>query len=281
MAEAGKQSLADFLVAAPLYVGVEVQVPLSMTDNAILIPEVITRYCARCSAELQWDHDEPRGSADIARDNQVNGVIYACRNCRVRFNVWFFWRRVTGRVAETKVLATKVGQYPPLDIPLPKELQRALGDSADLWKKGLRSRHQGYGIGALAYFRRVVEDSTARLLGLLAAAMRAAGEPPSDIEAVEALIAAKAPFDTKMEQAAKMIPRSLRPGGANPFQTMFEVLSGRLHGATDADCCALVDALAKSMLLVVAKLNEHIDTQRAYDEAVKDLERLRPKPSGT
>lgn len=71
--------------------------------------------------------------------------------------------------------------------------------------------------------------------------------------------------------------RSLRPGGANPFQTMFDVLSGGLHGDTDEECCALVDALAKSMLLIVAQLNEHIEARKEYEEAVKDIEGLRTR----
>jgi hypothetical protein len=105
--------------------------------------------------------------------------------------------------------------------------------------------------------------------------MAEAGEPEADVSSVRRLSTAKAPFETKMEQAAKMIPRSLRPGGANPFQTMLEVVSGGLHGDTDAECCALVDALAESIVLIVARLNAHIETKRAYDQAVKDVEALR------
>src|SRR5207244_740991 len=82
------------------------------------------------------------------------------------FLVWFQLRMKDGEPT-----AVKWGQTPALSIAIPKEAEKALGDYADLWKKGMRSRHQGYGIGALAYFRRVVEGATGKLLGLLAESM--------------------------------------------------------------------------------------------------------------
>jgi len=269
------QSLAEFLNSAPLYVATPLSTePSIYSHGALPMPDVIRRYCdgERCGAELDWYHHEPRGSAEYAPPGVIRGANYACRNCGTIFLVWFSWRMVDG-----KPVAAKVGQAPALTVRLPRHVEKALGGSADLWKKGIRSRHQGYGIGALAYFRRVVEDSTSKLLELLADAMATAGEPEPKVQAVRDLIAAPVPFATKMEQAAKTIPRSLRPGDANPFQTMFEILSGGLHGDTDAECCRLVDALANSMLLIVARLNADIENQKAYGEAVKDIEGLRTR----
>jgi len=58
---------------------------------------------------------------------------------------------------------------------------------------------------------------------------------------------------------------------------LFEIFSGGLHGDTNEECCRLVDALANSMLLIVARLNAHIENQKAYDEAVEDVEGLRTR----
>lgn len=278
MAEKKKQSLAEFIVSAPLYTNVALAETPSTGERRIRLPRTITRYCSseKCRAELGWDHQAPGGDPEYARENTIQGELYTCRNCAAVFHVWFFWRKVND-----EVVSMKIGQLPQLEVPLPRDLEKALGDHVEFWKKGMRSRHHGYGIGALAYFRRIIEGTTGKLLELLADAMEAGGEPASDVEAVRELITAKAPFDTKMEQAAKMIPRALRPGGANPFQTMFDILSGGLHADTDEECCALVDALAQSILLIVAQLNQHIERRKAFDEAVRDVERLRAKKEST
>jgi hypothetical protein len=285
-----KRSLAEFMVDAPLYVEMPVtdramrEPHLEMALSAavigpgrpgpvpepdrVMLPKTIRRRCdsKACGADLQWD----LGAPEYAFFTNENFVTYRCRNCRQALIVAFALR-----VKGTEVLETKFGQLPARSIPLPKDLESALCAAAELWKKGMRSRHQGYGIGAMAYIRRVVEDSTGRLLELLADAMAAGGEPEADVEAVRVLIKAKAPFATKMELAAKMIPTSLRPGGANPFQTTFEIVSTDLHGSTDEECCALVDALSGAMLVLVGRLNRHIAEQKETAAAATMLERFR------
>jgi len=274
MAEQRKQALGDFLVSAPLYTQVVLTDLRRPGDGLINMPRRITRYCGneKCRAELQWFHDTPGGYGEQSHPGSIQSATYKCPNCSAEFRAWYFWTVVDGKIA-----AMKVGQLPQLEVPLAKDLEKALGKHADLWKKGMRSRHHGYGIGALAYFRRIVEGATGNLLNLLANAMQAAGEEPTAVEAVRALITAKAPFDKKMEQAARMIPRTLRPGGANPFQTMFDVVSGGLHGDTDEECCELVDALSQSIVLIVGQLNEHIEARKAYGDAVANVERLRAR----
>lgn len=91
------------------------------------------------------------------------------------------------------------------------------------------------------------------------------------------LVEAKRSFEEKMELAAKMIPQHLRPGGANPLHTIFEIVSGRIHAETDEQCCDLVDTLAEGMGLLLANLNTHIEQQKSFAEAVKKIEALRTK----
>lgn len=43
------------------------------------------------------------------------------------------------------------------EVTLSKEFEKALGARADLYRKGMTARHNGYGIGALPYFRRLIE----------------------------------------------------------------------------------------------------------------------------
>jgi hypothetical protein len=105
--------------------------------------------------------------------------------------------------------------------------------------------------------------------------MESANEPASEVERVRRLTGEKVPFARKIEDAAKIIPASLRPGGANPFHTIFGVLSDGLHGRSEPECCDLVDALTDSMALLFANLNHAIESQKTYSDAVKKVEALR------
>jgi hypothetical protein len=63
----------------------------------------------------------------------------------------------------------KVGQYPALSVSIPKALEKNLGkDAAALYRKALISRNQGFGVGAVTYIRRVVEDKPDELLEVVA-----------------------------------------------------------------------------------------------------------------
>ena len=58
----------------------------------------------------------------------------------------------------------KVGQSPAWDIVMDKELESLLGDHAYFYKSGLICESQRYGIGAFAYYRRIVEEVIDELL---------------------------------------------------------------------------------------------------------------------
>jgi len=59
-------------------------------------------------------------------------------------------------------------------------------------------RNNGYGIGAVAYFRRIAEGMTNDLLDRLAVAMEESGDPKDQIESIRELKEGKASFDVKM-----------------------------------------------------------------------------------
>ena len=275
----------DFLVHAPLYKNVPVGqlrrsgtyvephlvgiAPVRRVVGAVVGPQEIRRECTACGTVLRWVSSEEL----VAGIGDMTVVWFTCRNnCQSMFGVWFL---VSGDEAGGYTL-TKYGQHPPPERNPPKALAGALGaDYTDFWRSGMTLRNNGYGIGAIIYFRRIVEGMTNDLLERLAVAMEASGDPADQVKDVRDLKEAKVSFDTKMEQAARMLPVHLRPGGANPVQAIFDVLSASLHNHTDAECCDLVDTIAEAMTLFLAKLNTHIEETKALKDAVQRIERLR------
>jgi len=265
---------ARFIVNAPMYQKQEIlglkpfkpPIPVHEFEKSITLPKTIKRECGTCGGVPNWEYPyEDRAIPELERIP----AIYLCKSCGDAFGVWIQWVEENG-----KVICEKFGEFPKPEARLPKELETALRQHAEFWRKGMTMRHHNYGLGALVCFRRIVEDATGDLLELLAKAMESAKQPQAEVEAVRRLIGERAPFEDKMKLASEMIPAVLRPGGANPFNTIFAVVSAGMHGKTDSECSDLVDALADAMAVLVARLNQEIDSAKKLADAVKKIEGL-------
>src|SRR5205823_9437590 len=186
----------------------------------------------------KWQFDDGNHERKV-RERALSHLGYKCRNCgEAVFSIWMFWWRGVGGAASF----LKAGQFPKLEISIPREFADALGDKRPLYLKGMTLRHNTYGIGALTYFRRLIEDTTDEMLDLLQGSME---ETRSDPAAVEALKRARegARFEDKVKIAGEVIPTPLRPGGVNPFGDLYELLSIGLPDLSDEECCGIVDSM--------------------------------------
>src|SRR5208283_4379821 len=112
-------------------------------------------------------------------------------------------------------LFIKVGQWPPLTIEPSPELAKALGPyDSKLYKKGLIDFNFGHGIGAVGYFRRVLENKINALLDLVVEAARNAQVPDEHLAEVDAAKKSHRAED-KIDLAVKILPAHLKPGGHN------------------------------------------------------------------
>ena len=193
-----------------------------------------------CRAETETTFCFTRRSFGEAR--------YVCRNCgRWGVSYFFSWAAnyVTLKESLTKFINGvffKVGQYPPLAERIVPELERRLeGEDLALYQKALRSRNFGYGIGAVAYLRRVVENRMDDLLGLIAQDARDAQFAPDDLAELENVRASKR-FDEKVKYAAAILPPALRQGGHNPIERLHAIASEGIHTKSDDECIGIFDA---------------------------------------
>jgi hypothetical protein len=133
-------------------------------------------------------------------------------------------------------LFVKVGQWPPLLIDPPPELAKALGtEDTELYKKALTNGNSAFGIGALAYFRRVIENKVNMILDLIGNAAQLANFESEELKRLEE-IKVSHHVDAKIEYASKILPPHLRAGGHNPLNKLYAVASSGLHGKTDEQC---------------------------------------------
>jgi hypothetical protein len=116
------------------------------------------------------------------RAGYIHQWFYQCRSCGVNKQYYqFIWNE-----RPDWNVFIKVGQWPALSIEPSPELTKALGpEDAKLCKKGLIDFNFGHGIGAVGYFRRVLENKINALLDLIAEAAKNANVATEHIVQIE------------------------------------------------------------------------------------------------
>jgi hypothetical protein len=158
------------------------------------------------------------------------------------------------RASGISIYIQKIGQYPPYEFEPEASIQKYLTDEdASNYKKALTNLSVNYGIGAYAYFRRIIENEIKRIIKDIS---------ELDFEGAENVKQAYRTFEVD-HQMSKLIhtlnnylPNSLKQFGDNPIRLLYEQLSGGIHQFSEGECvekARLIDVLLK---YVIKKVNE-------------------------
>jgi hypothetical protein len=171
------------------------------------------------------------------------------------------------RTVVTKVL--KIGQYPAQSIVVPKELQKNLGpEGIALYQKALIIRNQGYGLGAVTYIRRVVEDKTNELIEVAAKLAESLHVDAKIVEQTRAAATERTTYDKKLKIAATVLPDALLINGINPLAELYNLVSEGVHGLSEEDCVAVADETTKVFQFIFTNLRAQTQARQGFVEAV-------------
>jgi len=202
-----------------------------------VLPGSLRMFCdfEDCRHETKWNLDEQ--GHDFFFNSSPQARTYVCCNCSSnRMAYWINWQEN----AEGGIFI-KVGQWPPLAIQPMPELAKALGnEDSELYRKALINANFAHGIGALAYFRRVIENKANYLLDLIAEAAKHVRFEHEQLNIIEEIKKSQY-LDQKIDYASKILPIHLRPGGHNPLIKLYGIASAGLHGESDEKCLELFD----------------------------------------
>ena len=211
----------------------------------------------------------PQVSIDKSKDIFVE---YVCRNCHRNLKTYalaiFCDRTLNGRVY-------KYGEMPPFGPPTPARVITLLGPEKDYYLKGRRSENQGMGVGAFAYYRRVVENQKNRLLDEIIRVAERIGAPQ---EMLDDLKEAKkeTQFSTAVAAVRHGFPSALLVNGHNPLTLLHTALSEGIHAQTDEECLALAASI-RVVLVDLADRLGHALKERTELSAVVTKLLSRPK----
>lgn len=205
-------------------------------------------------------------------------VVYQCAGCG-RSRRYFLLSvtqqhpRSGGGIAPpeqvTDASIAKVGQAPAWDVKPDSQLSAKLGASADILTKALLCESQGYGIGAFAYYRRILESIIDELLADIGELVAEAGHAQYSAALAEAKKSHRA--SEKIEHVKDLVPASLRPGGTNPLGILHGALSAGLHSMTEEECLESAAVIRGTLVFLVTQLSQ---MKQSVQQFTKDLQTL-------
>ena len=246
-------------------------------------PDSISRVCdsKECGKETTWFKAEPLHVV-LETDPQlvINAAGYTCTHCKKNSMAVLYclldYRNdkipngfSSYRYDNYHASVQKVGQTPPQSIDIGAELRNRLGSTAEYYKQALVCKSQNYGIGALAYLRRVVEEKTDELIDVvveLAATYNVPGETIEQLQKAKQQVQ----YEEKLRVASEVIPDALRPGGVNPLGQLHKHLSVGLHGKSDDQCIAIFNDLQSDFEYVFRNLHVEAEQRREFAKRVQE-----------
>jgi hypothetical protein len=267
-----RTAIKEFLQNSPLYVKLKVPLPATLSK---IYPDALLLDCPSCKAERPFRDERPRGSGappygipvmPVKPQSGIRSFAYNCTACRNEFHCWVYFDLEKEEVY-------KVGQHPMWLPKIPKDIEAELGDDAELYKKALRNINEGYGIGACAYLRRLIEKYINPLLQLLYEVKQEIGANEQDLTLIQSTIASK-DFTSKTKFAADIAPSSILVQGHNPLKEIHERLSVGLHTLDDEIANQYAQEIRTALEFIIRNLRRTHEERRAYAAQIKKIRQL-------
>jgi len=236
-------------------------------QNQITVPELVL-YCSNNICEGL------RVFAPEKKTVKTNGsafylwLTFSCRNCNGTskvYCIYFFLEQGNDG------LLKKIGEDPPFGPPVPSRVISLVGPDRDLFLSGRRAENQGMGIGAFAYYRRVVENQKWRLLKEIGKAAKNLGLDQTVIERFDKA-AKESQFSKAIDDVKDVFPRALLlKGGHNPLLLLHSALSDGLHDKSDEKCLEMATSVRVVLTELAERISEALKDEAELNNAISHL----------
>jgi hypothetical protein len=294
--DALSKRLATFIEEGALFAPFRLALDGGVIDLAQdIYPTSIHRECSACGHLTTWTRFEPHALADTTpRAKRVppqsaggDVLQYRCASCSEQlFGVWIRrdgvrehsatlggvggisrWETSRTRLATF----TKVGQSEPPDVRVPSLLAKTMTEEdRRLYARALTCAAHGFGLGALAYMRRVVENERSRLLDL-----RETEATEANDQAMLARISAAKSARSEQERMrllSEIDQEATNLVGQAPMGLLFGKCSDGVHNLSEEECLNLAGEIRDLFEVVL----ERLEQQKKHREVLKRAGRARP-----
>jgi len=269
-----KEKFIKFLEKKPLYTRLRVE-PKKIEIVADIPNVNINLYCDLCRDNRTF---QLREKAIFYNDGNYFVSIIDENTSPVSSNDRIFFRYTCAschnfdqdfliRISDSMDYLQKIGQYPEWSIRIDKTLKEILGKYAENYETGSKLESLGKGIGAFAYYRRIIEVKIDELLNLIPELM-----PDEEKEKLMGALeeTKKSKYAQEKIQLIKdLLPISLRPGGLNPLDILYEALSVGIHTEDDKKCLESAEKIRIGLNFLIKRLIEYNQDTLEFTNAMK------------
>ncbi len=201
-------------------------------------------------------------------------LLYRCRNCDATEKL--FAVMVEPRPPDNIARAFKLGEWPPFGEEIPNSAMKLIEPDRLLFLQGRKSENRGLGIGALTYYRRVLDNQKGRIIDEILKAARVLTVSAQVIKDLEWARDAWR-FEKAVDRIKDAIPDSLRIDGQNPLLLLHRALSEGIHGLSDTECLQRAQAVRIVLTELARRIETVLQDRSEVHEAVKELMKLEEK----
>ncbi|HEX8162863.1 MAG TPA: hypothetical protein VF538_13415 [Pyrinomonadaceae bacterium] len=195
-------------------------------------------------------------------------LSYLCRNCRKTRKTFAIHAERISETLDGEVI--KFGELPAFGPPTPARVITLIGPDRETYLKGRRAENQGLGIGAFAYYRRVIENQRGRIIGdiaKVAARLGAAEEILKRFAAAQT----ETQFSKAIDDIKDAIPQVLLIEGHNPLTLLHSALSEGLHEQSDEECLEIASEIRVVMTELADRISQALKDEAELKSAVSRL----------
>ncbi|WP_438482709.1 hypothetical protein [Oleiharenicola lentus] len=219
-------------------------------------PANIRHHCSVCDGVRRHE------LRDRDSFNNFKFSRYTCVDC-VGQSAKSFGVSMDKRLGVGRAECHKVFQSPSFGSPIPRGIYKLIGEeNRDMFLQARRSIARGLGVGAYAYYRRIVESNKLTLVNSVLDVAVKTGAPVQQVYALKAA-AEERQFSKALEilKSVDAIPAVLLIGGHNPLGLLHDELSEGIHTMSDAECLQRAQH-AETILGELARLMNEALTER-------------------
>lgn len=267
------RTLAEFLESTPPEVSefISDACALSQYGARILAEPELQLYCPSDTCQgIRFFHCISSSIHLPDEDWKYGFATYICRNCQKTKKMYALAVRARERRESSVVTVYKFGEFPSFGPPTPARVISLIGPDRDVYLRGRRAENQGLGVGAFAYYRRVVENQKGRIIremGRVAAKLGASSDVLKEFETA----ASETQFSKAIDQIKYAIPQSLLINGNNPLSLLHSALSDGLHEQDDAVCLELAHSIRIVLTELAERMSQALSDHAELNNAVTRL----------
>lgn len=166
------------------------------------------------------------------------------------------------------IFIEKIGLFPQQNIVIDSEIKKHFDRETNNWYyKALKSVQQNYGIGAFAYFRRIIEKELLKIVEEIAELN--AADP--GLKKLVSEYQNTSQVYSIYENIFDLLPKSLQSLGNNPIKILYNQTSEGLHSLSEEECLSRSSSINLLLIFVVKKINEEKSEILKVREALKAL----------